>query len=271
MRFRLILVIAVACVAPFAWPAPSSASDLATLVAAKRQLQHGVDQGDASQVLQARARFQSLATLEPRSALLHYWVAVADWRAVTLLLNGKNPDREQAERHCTAGLAAAERAFELDPKSGGALALQAGLLGLSLTFKSPAAAMTVGPEMEGLLGRAAGLAPDDPRVPLLDGINTLHKPAFVGGGPKPALAKFAKAIERFEAQAPADSTAPDWGRDDALLWAGRAQMRLLEYESARSYFRRALEANPANGWVRTALLPEAEKALAGRTANEEKK
>ena len=35
-----------------------------------------------------------------------------------------------------------------------------------------------------------------------------------------------------------------------------------EWEKARDAYRHALEANPANGWVRSTLLPEAEKKLA---------
>jgi tetratricopeptide (TPR) repeat protein len=266
----LVRTCIAAVVVTLAWAAPASSQDPAAVVAAKRLLQQGVDRGDVARVLEARARFQALASLEPRAALLHYWVAVADWRAVTLLLNGKDKDRDKAERHCKAGLAAAERAIELDPKMGGALAVQGGLLGLSLSFKSPVAMMTIGPQLDGVLGRAAGLAPDDPRVHLLDGINTLHKPAFVGGGPKPALAKFARAIERFAAETVTDSLAADWGRDDAHLWAGRAAMKLEDYAAAKRHFDDALAANPQNGWVRTALLPEAEKAIAAG-ASEEKR
>lgn len=259
-----------AVLAILAWVAPAAGHDAAAVVAAKHLLQQGVDHGDVARVLEARSRFQTLASVEPRAALLHYWVAVADWRAVTLFLNGKDTNRDKAERHCQAGLAAAERAIELDPRMGGALAMKAGLMGLSLSFKSPAAMMTVGPEMEGAMGRAVGLSPDDPRVHLLDGINTLHKPAFVGGGPRPALVKFARAIERFAAEAVADSTAPDWGRDDAHLWAGSAAMKLEDYAAAKRHFDDALAANPQNGWVRTSLLPEAEKAVTARADGEKR-
>jgi tetratricopeptide (TPR) repeat protein len=228
----------------------------------KHQLQHGVDHADLAEVLAARARFQTLAGLQPKDALLSYWVAVADWRATGLLLNGPHPDREQAKRHCQAGIAAAARAFELDPKFGGALAVKAGLLGMSTTFLEPGELMTVGALMEGDLGRAIGLADDDPRVSLIDGINTLHKPAFVGGGARPALGKLKRAIEAYGAEHVTDPAAPDWGKDDAYLWAGRASMQLKDYAGAVRYFGAALEANPENGWVRGTLLPEARRAAA---------
>ena len=245
------------------WTTIAAAYDAAAVAEIKQQLQRGVDHGDVAEVLTARARFQALGDLEPRVALLPYWVAVADWRATGLLLNGAHPDRDKAKRHCQAGIAAAERAFQLDPKFGGALAVKVGLQGLSTTFLAPAALMSVGAQMEGDLGRALGLSESDPRVSLFDGINTLHKPPFVGGGPRPALGKLKRAIEQYGADTAADPAAPDWGRDDACLWAGRAAMKLKDYAAAKGFFALALEANPNNGWVRGTLLPAAEQAVAG--------
>jgi len=244
------------------WASTAIATDGDALSEVKHQLQQGVDHGDVAQVLEARARFQVLVENAPRSALPAYWVAVADWRAAALLLNGAHPNREQARRHCEAGIAAAERALALDPKFGGALAVKVGLQGLSTTFLPPAILMTLGPQMESDLARARRLSTEDPRVSLLDGMNTLHKPAFVGGGPRPALAKLEHAIEQFAAERPTDPAAPDWGRDDAYLWAGRAAMQLGEPALARRFFVRALEANPDHAWVRGTLLPEAERAMA---------
>src|SRR6185369_3256326 len=85
------------------WASTAIATDGDALSEVKRQLQQGVDHGDVAQVLEARARFQVLVEIAPRSALPAYWVAVADWRAAALLLNGAHPNREQARRHCEAG------------------------------------------------------------------------------------------------------------------------------------------------------------------------
>src|SRR5262245_7178964 len=267
MRAKLISCAAVllTCAA-----AAASAHDADSVAAIKRQLQHGVDHADVAEVLRAREAFQALADLEPCEALMPYWVAVADWRASGMLSSGAHPDRDQAKRHCQAGIAAAERAFRLDSRFGGALAVRAGLPGLSTRFVEPAALMSIGAEMEGDLGRAHALSDDDPRVSLIDGINTLHKPTFVGGGPRPALGMLKRAIDLYQSAAASGGGAPDWGRDDAYLWAGRASMQLRDFAGARSFFAAALAANPDNGWVRTSLLPEAEQALASNAGSKVK-
>jgi tetratricopeptide (TPR) repeat protein len=249
LRSFVLTLAALAIALPLA-AAPASQAE------AERALQQGVNHTRLDEVLAARASFQTLANLEPRSAVLFYWIALADWRAVPLMMVSKEPgQKDAARRRCDAGLTAIGRALALDPKSADALALEAGLLGLSTSFHSAADLMSIGTQTESDFDRARTLAPNNPRVFLIDGINTLHKPAFVGGGAKPAQAKFARAIECFAAQ---DSTAPGprWGADDAWAWAGRAALAVADTAGARRCFARALELNPDSRWVRAVLMPQ---------------
>jgi len=247
--FALALAALAAVARPLA-AAPASQAE------AERALQQGVNHGRLDEILAARASFQTLANLEPRSAILFYWIGLADWRAAGLMTNSKDSgQKDAARRQCDAGLAAVGHALTLDPQSAEALALEAGLLGLSTRFHSAADLMSLGAKMEADLDRARGIAPSNPHVHLFDGIDTFHKPAFVGGGAKPAQAKLARAIECFAAQ---DSTAPGprWGVDDAFAWAGRAALALADTAGARRCYARALELNPDNRWVRAVLMSQ---------------
>ena len=251
-RSLLILLLAGALTRP------ALAADPHTLVAAKQLLQSGMNHGDAALMLKARGQFMGLLAAEPEAAALHYWVAVTDWRVVPMIA-GKN--RDSAKRYCGEGLAQCDAALKADPRMAEALAVKAGLQGLAINFNG-AAAISLGPALGANMGRAIEMAPSNPRIRLLDGINTLHMPAFFGGGADKALEKFKQAQALFAAESVADSTAPDWGRDDAFLWAGRCAMTLKDYAAARDYFQHALDSNPDNGWVRTGLLPAAADSLA---------
>jgi tetratricopeptide (TPR) repeat protein len=242
---------------------PALATDSHTLVAAQQLLQSGMNHGDPGPMLKARGQFLGLLAAEPGAALLHYWVAVADWRVVPMLA-GK--DRQGAQRYCEEGLLQCDAALKADPRLAEALAVKAGLQGLAINFNG-AAAITLGPALRANMGRAVEMAPANPRIRLIDGINTLHMPDFFGGGADKALEKLKLASTLFAAESLADSTAPRWGGDDALLWAGRCAMTLRDFAAARDFFQQALDRNPDNGWVRTALLPAAADSLAKHPRN----
>ena len=235
----------------------------------RADLQRAMNRGSLEGLLKARGRLLALVVADPKSATAHYWVAVADWRIVPIASGGDDEKtRKNAERYCTEGLAQCDQALALDPRFAEAIALRASLQGLSIQF-DPSRAMALGGEMMPAMDRAREIAPGNPRVLFLQALNTLHMPAFVGGGPARALPMFVKAQELYAAEAKAGGPGGDadaaWGCDDACLWAGRAAMDLKDYPAALGYFKKALEVNPDNGWVRSRLLPEAEKAAAEKS------
>lgn len=254
-----ILLTGVLCLAALPLTrSPVFAFDVAGHAAARRALDTAVNKGDAKGMLGARALFAGLAADDPQDTRAHYGVALASWRATPLL---EDADKAEAKRVCEEGLAAATRAIKLDPRSGEAVALKAGLQGLSLGF-NPGAAMMLGPEMEQAMGRAEALSPASPRVALFKAMNTLHKPGFVGGGAEKAAPQFEHAVALAAAESVDDSTALVWGHDDVHVWAGRCAEKRGRLDEAVTQYREALAINPAHGWTRTILLPRAEKALA---------
>lgn len=250
----LVLLLAAVTLAP----AAARAFDPAELVATKRALQSAMDGGDAAALVAARSKFAAMSAAEPGSALLHYWVGFASWRAMPMV---QRHDKAEARRLGLDGVAHLDRATERDPKFAEAFALKGGLQGM-LIGAGGGSPMTLGPQSDANLTRADALAPGNPRVALLDGIGTLHKPGIFGGGAKKALPRLTEAAARFEKESVADSTGPDWGRDDVHVWIGRAWASQKKWAEARAAYQRALAVNPANGWVRTQLLPEVEKKLA---------
>ena len=233
---------------------PARALDAGAVAAVKRDLQAAVNHGDLAGILAARARFAALSAAEPDQALLHEWVAVATWRALPL---ETSKDPKTAERMGDDALDRLEKVLAANPKDGEALALKGGIQGLLIGVK-PNSMMTLGPQSGASIARAVAVAPASPRAALLEGITNLHKPAQFGGGADAALPSFERAETLYAKESIADSAAMDWGRDDAFLWEGQTHAQKKEWAAACNAYRRALEANPANGWVRNVLLPQAE-------------
>ena len=219
---RLLLLLGAVLIAAALISPRANAADAAEVAAAKKSLQTAVNTGSVDAMFAVRAQFDALSTAEPKNALLHYWVAVCDWRVAPYLMSGEN--KEKGKRWIDEGIARAGQAYELDPKFAEALALRCGLQGMAIQV-DPSKAMQLGIQMGGDLAHALDMAPNNPRVRLLDGISTLYKPGFVGGGAGNALKTLDKAQALFAAETVTDPAAPDWGKDDAFVWAGRAASR----------------------------------------------
>lgn len=235
---------------------PALAADPAVLAEA-RAAAYAAQYDSVGALVAAHEHLAALSAAHPDSPELHYWVAYVDYRLIPRMVSR---DKKQADRYCEDGVRHLDQALSRDPKNAECLALKCGVMGLSIMV-SPMRGMTVGGDIEELEGRAKALAPDNPRIALMEGINTLNKPGFVGGGAKKAMPELERAIALFDAlNAPADSTAIDWGHDDAYTWAGRAAAKLKQTDEARAYYQKALEINPDNGWVRYVLLPALDKS-----------
>jgi tetratricopeptide (TPR) repeat protein len=251
---RTLLTVALLSLLPLG----ARAADPAAVVAAKRKLADAVNTSDPKSLQEARAAFVALSAAEPANADLHTWAALATWRVVPRL---QDDDQKRALAIGEDGLAHCEQALKADPKHAMALGLKGALQGMLIGLK-PAMMMAWGMESGANLRRAMELAPGEPRLKLLSAIGTFHTPVAFGGGAKKAMPEIDEAITLFERAATPDSTAPDWGREDAWTWKGVAHQRLGENTAARDAFRRALELNPSTAWVKHVLLPGIEAEIA---------
>lgn len=250
LLFASVFVAAVGLAPPASAVAPTE------LAAGQQALDAAVTKGDVKDIQRARAGFAALLADDPSSPALNYWIALCGWRALPLLTE---TDKEAAKKLCKESIAACDRVIAANPKHADAIALKAALQALSLAF-NPAAAMTLGPEMIEAYARAEAIEPGNPRVQLFKGINTLHMPAFIGGGADKAKPVFARAIALADASG--DTSAANWGRVDAHLWAGMCAGRSGDWKLAVTRYREALALAPGHAWLAKKLLPDAEKHLA---------
>ena len=152
---RMLVSVLTAVALTLAATPPARATDGSALEDARRKLAAAVNTGQVPAVLEARSAFAALAAAEPENPVPLYWTVVAEWRATGF---AQNDGKEAVKRYCEPALESAERLVAMDPQSAEAIALLAGLQGLSMSYRGPAAGMTLGPKMESEMGRALGMA-----------------------------------------------------------------------------------------------------------------
>jgi len=250
MRTTLMIVLLLfLATAPLAQAQPADS----LMLQGRQMLDRGVTAGDVDAMQHARAAFERVATAADDAPRAHYYVALANYRIATHVLDN---DEDRAEALIDDGIDHLDAAIEAQPASAEAHALLSTLYGLKARG-GMFSGMRYGPRADDAIARAQQLAPDNPRVLLLHAISLLNKPSRWGGDRDGAITALNRAIQQFEAaSATDDPLAPQWGHADAYAWLGIAHMKADEMTQAREAFEQALTVRPGYAWVESALLPQ---------------
>lgn len=149
-----------------------------------------------------------------------------------------------------------ESAIDSDPEFAEAHILLSSIYGMKAAgFIS---GMKYGPRAQSATEKARSLAPDNPRLHLIEGIGNIYKPKMFGGGIDRALESIEKAIALYPDDSPSSPLDPDWGHAEAYAWLGQIHEMNGDSKKARDAFIKALEIEPEYQWVKYELLPALE-------------
>jgi tetratricopeptide (TPR) repeat protein len=180
----------------------------------------------AAAQLQANARDEALASLNR---------SVEDLRKALALLPENAPSQSQAEFQCQ---------------------LVSSLISLAVVDGTKMAQVL--PEVGKLRKRALELAPENPRVVMMDAGMIFNTPAQYGGSKEKGIERWLEAIRLFEAEHVEDPVQPEWGRALAYGWASNLylQMSPPRTAEAKEMANRALALRPDFWYVMTQILPK---------------
>lgn len=120
---------------------------------------------------------------------------------------------------------------------------------------NPMAAVSLTSKIHSLLDEAQNNNSSNPRSYIIRGIMKLQTPAVFGGSNEDAAKNFAKAIQLFEKEDDVNPLLPHWGYLESLVWMGRTQEMLENYDAAKFSYQKVLNIEPEYGWVKYSLLP----------------
>ncbi len=113
---------------------------------------------------------------------------------------------------------------------------------------------TLGPLIPKEMKAAIAMAPNNPRIWLLRGIQSFYTSEEYGGGLPVAETQLKKAIELFATDSPTPP-APSWGKAEAYVWLGQVFQKQNRIAEARAAYNNALSVQPDYPWVIYSLLP----------------
>ena len=184
------------------------------------------------------------ATLDrnvPEDAFL---AAYLDWRLGSLYMGFGN--EKAADASLKRGQTALESLLEDTPTHAEAWALLSATIGMRIGIAPVSRGIRYGATTNSAMNKAVALAPNNPRVLLLDAIGKLNKPSMFGGNKTAAVDGLNRSLEVFAATGTGDY---HWGEADAYVWRGLALQRAGENDAATADFERALAIEPDYTWA----------------------
>ena len=194
--------------------------------------------------LQDRAALQKLvdeysaaAVKSPNDADAQYRLALAcSFQAeVAIELHDKKAGQQAAER----GIRAGEKAVSLNANSAEYYRVLGTLYGQAIVDIS--SGLNYGAKAKEAINRAVEKAPKSSAMYVARGVGNFYMPAMLGGGPKPAIDDFRKAIEL------------DAKNAEAYLWLGVSLRKDNRDGEARQAFAKSLALDPKRVWTKQQL------------------
>lgn len=250
MRIKIVGVIPLLCLAALSFTARAEGlSQKGTSEAIERASQRG----DEAALLKVRAGLEADIKAGHPDKYGYYYLGLTDYELAVI-----DDDEDKASDYIDAAEDALKSALKLDPAFAEAEALLGSSYGVDIGLH-PMKGMFLGSQVTNHLGKAAQLAPGDPRVALLQGISDYKTPEAYGGDKQRALAEFRAALAAFDTYRQPDDQAPTWGRAESHVWLAKAEAGAKDFAAARADLNHALEIAPDYKYARRLLdkLPPA--------------
>lgn len=171
-----------------------------------------------------------------------YLRAYTSWRMAQLIGRDNKKEQKSLLKYARQDL---DDFLESQPDNAEGLALRSGVVGELIT--GAFTGMMLGPKVSRDLDKALQIAPENPRVALMRGINFHFTPNAFGGSDEKAEAELLRARDLFGMVT--DDGWPNWGQIDALAWLGQILLQMERVEEAVAVFDEALELSPQHNWI----------------------
>jgi Flp pilus assembly protein TadD len=206
-------------------------------VASPTPLETARDLQDRATLGRLADEYSAASSKIPNDAEAQYRVALAcSYLAeVEIEQHDKKAGQQSAER----GIKAGERAVSLKPDSAEYYRVLGTLYGQAIVDIS--SGLSYGAKAKEAINKAVEKAPKSSPMYVARGVGNFYLPAMLGGGAKPAMEDFRKAIELDPRNA------------EAYLWLGVSLHKDNRDAEARQALAKSLELNPKRVWTKQQL------------------
>jgi len=227
------------------------------IVKAKKKLGEAMNKNEKAALLKVRGDFERILQLKKNPWIVNYYLASIDFAFSYIGIEEKNND--DVKKYTESSLALLDKATEANDEFAEAWILKLAVNSNRWIYDSQSMNDILAKQAEAK-DRAKKLEPGNPRLYLIDGMNTYYTPESFGGGVEKAQPLFEKSWELFQTYIPKDETYPEWGKDQAAGMLALCYIKNEKLDDAKKWIDKALEVSPESGFIKNYVMKEYEKA-----------
>jgi tetratricopeptide (TPR) repeat protein len=198
----------------------------------------------------ARALCERQLLINPESNIASYHLAYCSFRISYTYLSDK--DLTNFNKYMDEAIKLLKGNIEKNEMDAESIALLSTCYGIKISADY-SLGQSLGEQCMILISKANGIAPENPRVMIADGIVKFNFPDFFGGDKAKASELFKNSIETFKS---IKNDKYAWGLSDAYAWYLTSLITLDNHDEAKKVVKEALEYNTEFGWIKYGILPK---------------
>lgn len=223
----------------------------------RQSIETAVDSLEPDKLIELESRLASMTDGE-KSQVQKYAYYYRGYIYYRLQSSFPNIGEEQKDKYLDRAITMFEEAVAMDPNFAEGQAMLGSCYGIK-AGSGFIAGMKYGSKSSAAIEKSLELAPENPRVVLLDAIGTMFKPAIFGGSTEEAIEGFQQAIELYKKWEAPNELAPRWGDAEVYAWLGQGYAQAEQYDKAKEAYQQALEVKPGYPWVKDELMVDLRK------------
>jgi len=251
--FRLTLILF--CLFSFSLTMADDFGD--AIVKAKKKLGEAMNKNDKAALLKVRGDFERILQLKKNEWMVNYYMASVDFAFSYMGIEEKNND--EIKKYTESSISLLNKATDANDQFAEAWILKLAVNSNRWIYDFASMNDIIAKQTEAKTN-ASNLEPGNPRLHLIDGMNTYYTPENFGGGVEKAQPLFEKSWELFQTYKPKDETYPEWGKDQAAGMLALCYVKNEKLDEAKKWIDKALEVSPESGFIKGYVMKEYEKA-----------
>jgi tetratricopeptide (TPR) repeat protein len=227
------------------------------IVKAKKKLNEAANKNDKAELLKIRGDFERILQLKKNEWMINYYMASIDFILSYGAIEANN--NEELKKYTESSLSLLDKSTDANDEFAEAWIMKLAVNSNRWIYDMQKMNDIIG-KLSEAKEKAMKLEPENPRLYLIDGMNTYYTPENFGGGPDKAMPLLEKSWDLFQTYKPKDETYPDWGKDQAAGMIALCYVKKEKLDDAKKWIDKALEMNPDSGFIIGYVKKEYEKA-----------